>query len=149
MNVRKNRGFTLVEVLVVIAIVGILGAVALATYGNKYSTKARLSEVTNAMSTVSSAISAYYQDQNSTWPAPITTSAGIRDSLGVNVPAGRLAANGLTIRANGVIRAVVANIDTSVDTRGFELTPTTDANGATRWDWTPYNGMADIYVPKR
>ena len=150
MSIRVNKGFTLIELLIVIAIIGILAAIALATYGKTYTVKARLTEVTNTMGTVASALGAYYQEQSpNAWPAPITTFTGIRDSLGVNVPAGRLAANGLTVRANGVIRAVVANTDGSVDTRGFELIPTIDANGAITWIWSPYNSLPYIFMPKK
>ena len=145
---RGQKGFTLIELLIVIAIIGILAAIAIPLY-RAQTIKAKLTEVTNSMSTVASALGAYYQDHDNTWPAAITTFNGVRDSLGVNVPAGRLAANGLTVQANGVIQAVVANVDASVNAKGFTLTPSIDANGAITWAWASYAAMPDTFVPKR
>jgi len=59
-----GRGFTLIELLVVIAIIGILAAVALPFYKG-HTIMAKLSEVQNAMSTVASGVTAYYQNENS------------------------------------------------------------------------------------
>ena len=76
---KKNKsGFTLIELLVVIAIIGILAAVALPLYKG-YTIMAKLSEVENAMSTVASSVTAYYEIQNS-WPDCPTIPA-VGDSL--------------------------------------------------------------------
>jgi type IV pilus assembly protein PilA len=150
MKLFENKGFTLIELLVVVAIIGILAAVAIAIYYPNYLTKTRLTEVTLTMSTVASAVSAYYQDHNNAWPDAIATFTGIRNSLGVNVPAARLAPNGLTIGSNnGVITATVANISSSVDGKGLTLTPGTDGNGAITWTWGAYNGIPDLFIPRQ
>jgi type IV pilus assembly protein PilA len=150
MKLAENKGFTLIELLVVVAIIGILAAVAIAIYYPNYLTKTRLTEVTNSMSTVASAVSAYYQDHNNTWPDAITTFNGVRDSLGVSVPSGRLAMNGLTIAdKNGVITAIVANTGSLVDGKGLTLTPGLDGNGAITWTWDGYNGIPDLFIPRK
>ncbi len=145
---KGEKGFTLIELLIVIAIIGILAAIAIPMYRTQ-TIKAKLTEVTNAMGTVSSAISAYYQENNGVWPAPITTHAGIKDSLGVGIPESRLATDGLSVQASGVIQAIVANVDDSVNGKGFELYPTIESSGAIRWDWRGYNDMPAAYIPKR
>jgi len=130
---KKNKsGFTLIELLVVIAIIGILAAVALPLYKG-YTIMAKLSEVENAMSTVASGATGYYETQNS-WP-DCPTIIAVGDSLGVALGAiGRI--NTLSVSgANGTITAEVQNIHPMVDFKTLTLTPTTDSDSSIKWNW--------------
>src|SRR4030043_151178 len=64
---RGQKGFTLIELLIVIAIIGILAAIAIPMY-RAQTLRAKLSEVTNSMSAVATAVATYYQENNM-WPA--------------------------------------------------------------------------------
>ncbi|MBS3919003.1 MAG: pilin [Deltaproteobacteria bacterium] len=148
---RKQTGFTLIELLIVIAIIGILAAIAIPMYKTQ-TVKAKLTEVTNTMSNVSSAVAAYIQEGNG-WPtAPTFTE--IASSLGVSVrsvvhsatPGGRISAIDVT---NGVITASVTNIDVVVNNSNIILTPASNAtDGSITWGWSTTN-MPAAYMPKR
>lgn len=62
---RSRKGFTLIELMIVVAIIGILAAVAIPAY-NTYIRKARMAEVTNAVGAVGSAVVEVYQSTGTT-----------------------------------------------------------------------------------
>jgi type IV pilus assembly protein PilA len=62
MNKQIQKGFTLIELMIVIAIIGILAAVALPAY-QTYTKKAKFSEVVLASTTVKSAVEICYQTE--------------------------------------------------------------------------------------
>ena len=138
--VRNKKGFTLIELMIVVAIIGILAAVAIPAYSN-YTKRAKASEITNAMGAVGSAMIEYYSDKGE-WPEPINTIAGIRDTLGVTVPHGYLVGdvngNGMITDENGVITATVdaTKLDlTSAEGKSCTITLTLDDSGASRGQW--------------
>lgn len=72
-----QKGFTLIELMIVIAIVGILAAVALPAYQD-YTARAQMSEALTLAEGQKSAVVEYYSD-NGTFPAN-NTSAGIANA---------------------------------------------------------------------
>jgi len=78
-KVKNKRGFTLIELMIVVAIVGILAAIAIPAYLD-YTVKAKLSEVTNALDALGQAACEYHTSMGN-FPADITTMAQIRNTF--------------------------------------------------------------------
>lgn len=61
-------GFTLIELMIVVAIIGVLAAVAIPQYSD-YATKAKLSTVLREISSIKTAVAACGQDHNGSFEA--------------------------------------------------------------------------------
>jgi prepilin-type N-terminal cleavage/methylation domain-containing protein len=124
----QNLGFTLVELLITIAIIGVLTSVAVPTYRH-YLLKARYSEIVSATGPYKLAVIACYYKTNDLAQCDGGTN-GIPANITAGTGPGRL--DSLTT-INGAIIARPKNLDGLVTADSFVLTPTVTASGVLTW----------------
>ena len=131
---RIQQGFTLIELMIVVAIVGILAAIALPAYQD-YVVRSKVSELEAAMAACKTSVSEYASSHGS---SPATTAAS-----GCNTGASQYVA-ALAV-ANGVITGTTQSIGGTNVT--LTLTPDNSTSSTiTKWTGTYTAGPAK-YVP--
>jgi type IV pilus assembly protein PilA len=136
MKKRIQKGFTLIELMIVVAIIGILAAVALPAYQD-YTTRAKVSEVVVMASPAKLAV------------AETTSSLGdlanvTQTNSGYIFPGATKYVSGITIANGGVVTAVstVPNA-----TGNIVLTPTAVGTGTGQITWVCSSTIASKYLP--
>ena len=113
----KQSGFTLIELMIVVAIIGILAAVALPAYQD-YTVRAKVSEVVIAGEACKTAVTEFWQTNN-TFPATTT-------GYGCTSQATKYVASVTPSITTGQIDTVIQGTSTGIDTKTLTLQPTSD-----------------------
>jgi type IV pilus assembly protein PilA len=120
-----QKGFTLIELMIVVAIIGILAAVALPAYQD-YTVRAKMSEVILAMSACRTTITEVYQT-GGTPPGVNQWGCG---EVGSKTPIVTKYVASLSTDGDGVIAATIQGINTDVNGKTVSLTPLAKAGVA-------------------
>lgn len=133
-----QQGFTLIELMIVVAIVGILAAIAIPAYQD-YVARSQVTEAVASASAVKVAITEWRQSQG-TWPA-----AG-----DFNATAGGRYTAAATHDAAGVVTVTMLNaapVSQAVRGYGVLFTPTLTGNDITNWTCSPVGAGLVKYLP--
>jgi type IV pilus assembly protein PilA len=142
---KKQQGFTLIELMIVVAIIGILAAIAIPAYQD-YTIRAQVSEGLNLGGGTKTAITEYYQDTG-VFPGDNAT-AGLETAANIT---GKYVGS-VAVGANGVVTVTYAGIasggsaNDNIDGAMLTMTPF-DNLGSVSWTCADGGGLANKWLP--
>lgn len=137
---RVQQGFTLIELMIVIAIIGILAAVALPAYQD-YTVRAKVSEVVLAASGGKTAVAEAYQTLGH---MPLNaSSAGITSQVSQYVS--QVSYNKTSDTQSEI--TAIAKGEPKITGSSVVLIGVADANGVVQWDCKTSSTIAKKFLP--
>lgn len=135
-NIEENKGFTLIELMITVAIVGILAAVAIPAYQD-YVTRSQFSEGLSLVSGAKPIVSEYHSN-NGRYPS--NSEVGFTGYIGKYVSSVQIASNG---RINAVFGE---EANSKLANKNLYLTPTEESPG--NLSWNCQSDVEEKYLPK-
>ena len=142
----KQHGFTLIELMIVVAIIGILAAIAIPAYQD-YTVRSKVTELVNAAGVCKTSVAEYYQTKGA-MPTDITTS-GCSTTGTANSSPPVVNATGIEVDASGTLGTQLTG-----GSSGTKYGLVAACNGGcstgapiTNWDCSKANGITNV-LPK-
>jgi type IV pilus assembly protein PilA len=129
-TMKQQHGFTLIELMIVIAIIGILAAIAIPAYQD-YTIRSKVSEGLNMAGAAKLAVAETF-DSNGVFPSQPNVSYGLPQAASIN---GTYVSSITAAATSGLITIEYKTIATGKVDSGDTvlLTPDTSAAGAMKW----------------
>ncbi|MCJ1884848.1 pilin [Pseudomonas sp. LA21] len=134
---KAQKGFTLIELMIVVAIIGILAAIALPAYQD-YTTRAKISEV--IVMTAPAKLAVAETSSSLGGLASLTAS-----NSGYTFPGPTKYVSGITVAATTGVVTAVSTVPGA--TGNIVLTPTANSNGSGQLTWKCTTTINTKYVP--
>jgi type IV pilus assembly protein PilA len=136
---RIQQGFTLIELMIVVAIIGILAAIAIPAYQD-YTKRSNVSEGLNLAGGAKTAVVEFYTANGNTWPTT-NSSAGLASATNIS---GNAVQSVTVLSTSGTIE--IAFNSKVASGALLDLTPT-DNSGSISWTCKAGTGMQSNWLP--